>query len=251
MSLLWPRLHIALAPGHVAVADGRTHRDAAVDSPGWAGALKALKGLLSDASLRGRASIKLSHHFAGVHCLTPPPVRLKAAEMQGWILDTLERQYGEAGRGWQVAWQMKPPGKPFLVASISAALLEELEEVLHGMSIRPAAVQPWFTASWNRNQGRLGKGQVWYVLAEPGRLMLANAAGGEIRSLRTVSMEDDPQAQLAALIQREALLNGESSNAPVWVDSVLLGGDWRALGQNRVVQLLPATDKPLASMMEN
>lgn len=251
MSLSWPKVRVALTPGHVAVADGRVFRDAAVDSPGWAGALKTLKALLSESNLRGRATLSLSHHFASVHCLPAPPVRLKTAEMQGWIRDTLDRQYGEAGRDWQIAWQMELPGKPFLVGSVSAALLEELEEVMRNLSFKPAAVQPWFVAGWNRNRRRFGKGPVWYALAEPGRMMLASVAGGEVRSLRTVPTEDDPVAQLAGLIQREALLGNETTNVPVWIDSVLLSIDWRALGQGRDVQLLPSAGTSLSSMMEN
>ena len=110
MSLLSPSLRIALTPGRVAVAAGRAYREAAVAAPGWAGALEALSGLLAGSALRGRASVTLSHHFSPVHLLQSPPVALKPLEMQGWIRDTLARQFGEAGRDWQVSWAAEPPG---------------------------------------------------------------------------------------------------------------------------------------------
>jgi hypothetical protein len=251
VSLLLPSVRIAITPSHVAVANGRAFRESAVDTPGWTGALKTLSGLVAGGALRGRASVILSHHFAHVHCLPAPPVLLKPSEMQGWIRDYLDRQYGELGRDWQIAWQLEPPGKPFLVGSIQASALEELEEAMRSLSLKPANIQPWLAGGWNRNYRRFGKGQAWYALAEPGRLMLASVAAGDIRSLRTVPMQGEPMAQLANLIQREALMTAEAASAPVYVDSALLRADWGGMGNGLTVQSLAPASASLASMLGN
>jgi hypothetical protein len=234
-----------MAPSHVSVSDGSILRDSAVDAPGWAGALKALGGLLSEGALRGRAVITLSHHFAHVHCLPSPPLLLKPAEMQGWIVDYLDRQYGELGRDWQLAWQDAAPGRPFLASSIAAALLAELQETMRRAGLKAGRIQPWFAAAWNRNHRQFGKGPGWFALLEPGRLMLASLAGGDVRSLRSVSVQGDPVAPLADLMRRESLLAGNAPDASLWVDSVLM----RAELGGMYARALPSAGPSLASML--
>jgi len=250
VSLLSPRLRIALTPGRVAVASGRDTREATVAAPGWAAALEALSGLLSGSALRGRASVILSHHFSPVHLLPPPPVALKPLEMQGWIRDALARQFGEAGRDWQVSWQAEPPGEPFLVSSFEPAHLAELEGVLRAASIRPVEVQPWLSVAWNRQRRHLAHGQAWYALAEPGRLTLLRLEDGRVRSLRAAPIQDDAVVALADLLTREALLAGEETPAPIWIESAALRQNWQELG-GRSVHALPPGREALSALLGN
>lgn len=251
MSLLSPRVRIALMPGRVAVASGRSYREAAVAVPGWVGALEALSGLLAGSNLRGRTCVTLSHHFAPVHLLSAPPVALKPAEMQGWIHDTLARQFGEAGRDWRVTWQAEPPGEPFLASSLEPARLAELEGVLRAASLKPVDVQPWLAVAWNRQRRRLGRGRSWFALAEPDRLMLAGLDDGRMCSLRSTRMHGDAVAALADLLTREALLAGEAAPAPLWVESVLPSVNWQGVGGGRSVHPLPQGREALSALLGN
>lgn len=250
MSLLSPKLRIALTPGRVAVASGPDYREATVAAPGWAGALEALSGLLAGSGLSGRASVILSHHFSPVHLLPSPPVALKPLEMQGWIRDTLARQFGEAGRDWQVSWQAEPPGEPFLASSFEPAHLAELEGVLRAASIRPTEVQPWLSVAWNRQRSHLAHGQAWYALAEPGRLTLLRLDDGRVRSLRAAPIQDDALAALADLLTRESLLAGEDTPAPIWVESAALHQNWQQLG-GRSVHASPTGREALSAFLGN
>ncbi|MEW6414715.1 MAG: hypothetical protein AB1482_05610 [Pseudomonadota bacterium] len=250
MSLLSPSVRIALTPGRVAVAAGGDRREAAVATPGWAGALAELPALLADARLRGRASVTLSHHFAQVHLLPSPPLALRPVEQQGWIRDQLARQFGEAARDWQVAWQAEPPGAPFLAAGVEPARLAELDGVLRSASLKAAAVQPWLVGAWNRQRRRLGRGRAWMALAEPGRLTLLALAGGRATRLRSALAQDDPAAALAGLLTREALLAGEENPAPLWIESAGVRADWQATAGGRSVQVLPAGRAALDAMLE-
>lgn len=251
MSLLSPKLRIAIAPGRVAVADGADVREAEVAAPGWAGALEALSGLLAGAGLSGRAGVTLSHHFAPVHLLTSPALALKPLEMQGWIRDTLAKQFGEAGRGWQVAWQPEPPGHSFIASSFDPAQLAELEGVLRKASLKATAVQPWLAASWNRQRRRIGRGRAWYALAEPGRLTLLGLESGRVKSLRSSLFQNDAVDALADLLTRETLLAGEAVPAPLWVESAVLRPNWQELGGGRSVHPLPQGREALAALLGN
>jgi hypothetical protein len=248
---LSPKLRIALTPGRVAAASGRDYREATVAAPGWAGALEALSGLLAGSALHGRASVTLSHHFSPVHLLPSPPVALKPLEMQGWIRDALARQFGEASRDWQVSWQAEPPGEPFLASSFEPAHLAELEGVLKAASIRPVEVQPWLSVAWNRQRRHLGRGHAWYALVEPGRLTLLRLEDGRVRSLRAVPVQDDALAALADLLTREALLAGEETPAPLWIESAVLHPKWQELGGARSVHPLPPGREALAALLGN
>lgn len=251
MSLLSPRLRIALTPGRVAVAAGRGYREATVAMPGWAGALEALAGLLAGAGLSGRTRVTLSHHFAPVHLLPAPPVALKPAEMQGWIRDTLMRQYGEAGRDWRVTWQAEPPGVSFLASSLEPARLAELDGVLRAASLKPVDVQPWLAVAWNRQRRRLGRGRAWFALAESDRLTLAGLEAGRVKSLRSARMQGDAVAALTDLLTREALLADESTPAPVWVESVLPALNWQGAGGGRSVHPLASGHEALSAMLDD
>jgi hypothetical protein len=244
-------VRIALTPGRVAVAADGGYREATVAAAGWAGALEALAGLLAGAALRGRASVTLSHHFAPVHLLSAPPVVLKPAEMRGWILDALARQFGEAGRDWLVTWQAEPPGEAFLASSLEPARLAELEGVLRAASLKAVTVQPWLVAAWNRQRRRLGRGHAWFALAEPDRLTLAGLEGGRMRSLRSVRIQGDAVAELAGLLTRERLLAGETAPAPVWIESVLPLASWKDMEGGRSVHLLASGRDPLSALLEN
>lgn len=251
MSLLSPKVRIALTPGRVAVASGRDYREAEVSNPGWTGALEALSGLLAGATLRGRTGVALSHRFSPVHLLPPPPVVLKPLEMQGWIRDTLARQFGEAGRHWLVSWQVESPGVPFLASSLEPSSLAELEGVLRAASLKLVEVQPWLTAVWNRQRRRLGRGRAWFALAEPGQLTLLGLDGGHVRSLRSTLIQDDAVTALANLLTREALLAGEESPAPLWVESAGLQTNWQKLGGGRTVHPLPQGREALSALLGN
>lgn len=249
MSLLSPRVRIALTPGRVALANGGGYHDAVVATPGWAGALEALAELVSVHRATGRAGVTLSQHFAGVHLLPPPPVVLKTGEQAAWVRDALAHQHGEACRDWRLAWQAEPPGQPFVVASLAADRFAALEAFARTASLRLASVQPWLVAACRRQ--RVGRAPAWLALAEPGRVTLAALRGGYLQRLRSVRVQGEAAPALADLLAREALLAGETAPAPLWVDSVLPEADWRSAFGGRVVQRLPAGREALDAMLKD
>jgi hypothetical protein len=169
--------------------------------------------------------------------------------MQGWIREYLSRLLGEPGLNMQVAWQTVPPGKPILASSLSLQAMEEMVDVIKQAGLKPATIQPWLVVSWNRVHRQFGNQRGWYALIEPGRLILTNVMRGEIRSLRGMMVQDGPVAALSDLIKREILLTEETTPSSIWVDSIMLRADWRALEGGLVVHPLTSGSDSLAPML--
>jgi len=249
VSLLSPSVRIALTPTKVALASRKTYREADVATPDWGASMKALEGLLHETGVKGTASLVLSHQFAHVHLLPAPPVVLKTDEMQNWVRDQLARLLGESGQDWQVAWQPVPPGKPVLAVCLAASCMTELLELLRQSGIRPSSIQPWLAVSWNHVRRQLEKGQSWFALAEPGRITFAGLGAGEIRSLRSISFQDEPVKALADLIRREALMSGEDLSSPILIDSILLRETWQGMPGRTPVRTVASGGESLSSML--
>lgn len=253
MSLSWPSfgpgVRIALAPGQVGMAVGKAIRETVVAEPGWAGALKSLEELLAGSGARGRARVVLSQHFAPVYLLETPSMRLSAREMQGWAREQLARQFGEATRDWNLAWQAEPPGEPFLVGTLARERLADLNEILRQSGLRAASVEPWLAQACKRHRRVLGRGDNWLALAEPGRLTLARLERGRFRSLRSAQAGAEPERDLADMLAREALLEAAQAGGPLWLQSVHVRADWQALAGRIEVRQLSPTDRGLAPLL--
>jgi hypothetical protein len=240
VSLSSPDPALALLPGRALLsAGGRLLERAAGE--GWEGALEALDGLLAEARPRGGARISLSHHFARVLLLSPPPVRLSAAEMDGWVAEQLNGAYGAEAAAWRPVWQDVPPGRAVPVALMDGARYDQLRERIkaHGLSLGQA--MPWFVVVWNRHRRRIGHTHGWLALVEPERLVLARIEGGRPVSLRTAQVGPAPADDLAALVTRESLHHDAAAGTDIWLAAagIALPGEMSFAGR-RVHLLSPA-----------
>jgi hypothetical protein len=245
---LSPDIRIALTPGLVAVAAPRLYRETRVAEGG--DALATLGELLGSLQLHGRARVVLSQEFARVWMLPAPPVRLKMAEMKGWVHDQLARQFGDSVEGWRFAWQPTPPGQPVLTGAVEAGWFAAMQQILSEHGLKPVAVEPWLVAACARLPAALGRGGAWLALAEPGRITLARVERGAFRALRSSRMAGDPAAALAGMVARESLLAELADDSPVWLESVQVQADWRSNAGLEVRQAASA-QTGLAPMMGN
>lgn len=209
---------IALLPGRAVLrAGGRLLEQAGSD--GWEGALTALEGLLAQARPQGGASVVLSHHFARALLLPPPPVRLSAQEMDGWVAGRLVESYGPEAQAWRPVWQDVPPGRPLPVAVMEGGHYDTLARHLREAGLTLNRAEPWLAAAWNRHRRSLS-GTGWLALLEPGRLALARVEAGWPRSLRSAQLGTDPLADLVALMARESLNAGVPAGGTLWLAAV-------------------------------
>jgi hypothetical protein len=242
-------VRIALAPGHVGVAVGSARKETSLSEPGWAGALKALADQLADSRSGGRARVVLSHHFAPVYLLQAPSLRLSTKEMLGWTREQLVQQFGEAARGWLLAWQDEPPGEPFLVSTLAPDRLADLNEILRARGLRAGSVEPWLAEACRRHRRVLGRGATWLALAEPGRLTLARLQRGHFRTLRSAQIGTEPARDLADMLAREALLEADQAGGPVWLQSLHVRADWQTLAGRIELRQLSPFDQGLAPLL--
>lgn len=186
---------------------------------GWDGALAGLEALLKSRRPGRDLDIRLSHHFAALHLLPPPPMRLGMEEMQGWLGERLAADFGAEAAAWRLAWQDVPPGRPVPVASLPADRYQALTDRVSAAGGRARRVAPWFVPAWAGHHRALGRGMAWLALAEPGRLALARVEGGRAVSLG-LSRLDPASAlagQVAAALGRQALQAGVPAQGDVWL----------------------------------
>jgi hypothetical protein len=218
VSLLSPDAALALHPGRALLrAGGRLLEQ--TSGAGWEGALSALDTLLAQVRPTGGLRASLSHHFAGVLLLEPPPLHLGHAEMSGWVRERLARDYGAEAQTLRPVWQDVPPGRPVPVAVMDAGRHEQLALRLRdaGLSLRQSA--PWFVWAWNRHRRALPRHAGWLALIEPGRILLARAEGGCPAGLCAAPACAAPEDDLAGLLKRESLRRGTGEGDELWLAS--------------------------------
>lgn len=217
MSLSSPDNALALLPGRAVLRAGGAGPLEQVAGEGWDGALAGLRALLDKAHPRGALHVVLSHHFARLLLLAPPPLRLGGAEMEGWIEGRLAELYGVEAAAWRAVWQDPPPGRPIPVAVMESAQFDSLLGLFKEAGLRPGQVEPWFAAAWNRYRRALAGRSGWLALLEPGRIALARVEGRRPLTLRVAQGGPEPMQDLAALLTRESLHGGVTGQGELWL----------------------------------
>jgi hypothetical protein len=184
------RIEVGLYPDRVVVG-ANTVAVAAPEAlaPRWQPALDALAGL--EALKRAQVTLVLSSFFVR-YALVPVSAALSgAAERLALARHCLTRIYGSALEGWT----LRLSGE--VACAIDPALVDALAS-------RCRSLQPRLMASFNRHRRRIGTRAAWFVDVEPGLASLALVSAGRWQSLRSVRIGEGWQAELPALIAREA-----------------------------------------------
>lgn len=240
MSLLSSSASCLLLPGRALLRQGGRVLEE-TRGEGWDGALASLDALLQ-AARPGGLRVALSHQFAALHLVEPPPVRLRGEEMQGWLRDHLALDFGAETEGWRLAWQDAAPGQRLPVASMPVALYDALAATLTAHRVKLSRSAPWLVVAWARHRRAWGRSPGWFAALEPGYLALARVERGTLAglSLGRVGLEAGapPPAQVSAAVARQALHLGVAAEGPVWVLAPATRADWtRETGGQRLLPL--------------
>ncbi|OYY93766.1 MAG: hypothetical protein B7Y41_09860 [Hydrogenophilales bacterium 28-61-23] len=202
--------------------------------------LPALETLLEKNNVSGRLRITLSHHHVRLFLAPAPPAWLNREEMLAWIGATLATTLGGLGDksgGWQLAWDITPPGQPIVVAAVAETLSAGINALCHKRGIKLIGMRPWLAETWRRRSGQLAHATGWYALLEPGSQILLRLRRGRPVALRQRQTGADPAAELEALLARESLLADLPVGGPLWLERTGAGLDRERISEKLAARL--------------
>jgi hypothetical protein len=214
-------LHIALAPGEVALLAGGESRLLATDARDAASLLPLLDEALADPAWpRRRVEVVLSQQFVR-QVLTPPPGKaLARAEEAALVAASLREIYGDEAAGWRIAVHSQPPHAGLVGAAVDADFMQQLEALLARHRCRSVAISPLASCAVRRLPSRFDG---WWIGVESGWATLMGASGGIWQYLTAQPIDTDWRAALPDWLAREAECAATPIARQVWLQPFGLG----------------------------
>ena len=226
------RLHLALRPDGAAalVLAGfprrAAHRACWRSEPGesgqraWEPALDALRANLVPRYYGvGGVRVTLSNHFCR-YALFPRPAALSAGdELVAYAQHRMRGAFGDAAGRWEL--RLTPRADALLVCALDSALPASVEKVLAANELRTVSIQPSFAATFNHFRSVVGRRNGWFVVQEPGCVVMARFEDGRWAALASRRTRDDTAATLVATLEREWVMRPREGEPPrrVWLAS--------------------------------
>jgi hypothetical protein len=202
VSLSWrDRVELGFYPDRLVLARAKGEQTVTVpaaqpQAPRWRSALDVLAGL--EALSKADVSVVLSNFFVR-YTLVPLNAALTgASERLAVARHSLVRIHGPAAEGWIVRLSGE------VACGVDPLLVDGLRSVLTARANRFRSLQPRLMAAFNRYRRKLGYAPSWFVDVEPGLALLALVQAGSWQSLRSAKIGPAWEAELPALIAREA-----------------------------------------------
>ena len=224
-------LHITLAPDHIVLARAalrlkfsgpslrwlsRAHLPITAggpDQPAWSAALPALENALGELTLaipevrRCRATVIISNHFVRYALVPWSNLINDAAEELALTSHYFHETYGDAAEHWELRVSPDHSGALQLASALQPELLNAVRELFVRTGIRLVSVQPHLMNVCNTHRQRLGSGEAWLAVVEPGSLCLALLQSGRLVRLRSQRLGSDWPNQLITALERENFLS--------------------------------------------
>jgi hypothetical protein len=257
------RLIVGLTPAGVQFArygrglrprlkDSATVHCAEADGEPWRPALEALARELPRRAAGGPAcEVVLSNHFVRYQ-LVPWRAELRAREERVALAQAQYRSvFGAAAQQWAVRLASTGYGATTLACAVDRPLVEELARLLKAAGARPAAVEPYLAAAFNRWRRELRAPPYWLALLEPGRLWVGQATVAGWASISARRIGADPLDETLAILAQEAAVNG-TGPAPIPTYLIAAGLDRERVRELREngMKVLSADPNALLSLGE-
>lgn len=229
MSLRWSeRIGAALSPSQLVTAvwaRGWSSEPAeraalrceapAADAARWAPAVDGLRGWLQARATRGgELQLVLSNRFVRYAVLPWCDGVVTRAEREAQARHQLRAIYGDAADAWHVRVADTGHGEPALVCAVDRALVEAVQALAEGASMRLAAVQPLLMLAFNRFRREMGREACLMVL-EPGALCCAVWSDGRWQAVQVSQV--GPQGWDEALVERQIAVHALPDGMPVFL----------------------------------
>lgn len=220
MSLLSPeRLAIGLAPERVAILRLHGWRRQlvaravynvpavhAVGMQAWEPALNVLRqALLTEARWhKADAQVTLANTFVRYQLLPASDAISSAEEEAAYVQASFAQIHGDAAADWVYAVAEGKRGGPWFASAIDRALVARLEQTLQEAQCRLSALVPHLAATFNDLRPAIKSRDLWFVQAEPRKLMLGLIVDGRWQALQSrLTAEETWLAELPLLLDRE------------------------------------------------
>jgi hypothetical protein len=157
---------------------------------------------LKKLAAKRKASVVLSNHFVRYALLPWSDMVRSGAEWSAYAQQVFTATYGNGAAAWKVGVCDTGRHKPRVACAVDASLLESLRALPCVASVRPYLM----TALNTRRRRLIGKAS-WFVLHEPGRVVLCLVTDGAWKLIRTRQGGPGWPTGLADLLDREHAAN--------------------------------------------
>lgn len=214
-------LHIALAPGEVALLAGSESRLLATEARTAASLLPLLDEALADPVWpRRQVTLVLSQQFVRPVLTSPPGKALAQTEETALVAASLREIYGDEAAGWRIAVHSQPPHAGLLGAAVDGAFMQQLDDLLARHGCRNPSITPLASRAVRRLPSRFDG---WWLGVEPGWATLLGACAGVWQHVAAQPLGADWRTALPQWLAAEA----GSATAPIacqaWLQPFGLG----------------------------
>jgi hypothetical protein len=218
----------------------------------WRPAVETLARELPRLAAKGPVcEVVLSNHFVRYQLLPWRP-ELKARDERAALAQAQYRSvFGAAAQAWTVRLADSVFGATTLACAVDRALVEELARLLKAAGARPAAIEPYLAAAFNRWRRALKAPSFRLALLEPGRLWVGRMDAAGWANVGAQRIGADPLSEMPVILAQEAAVIG-ADPAPVPTYLIAAGLDRasvRAL-REKGIEVLAAEPDVLMSLGE-
>ena len=153
---------------------------------------------ISELANRNRLGVVLSNHLVRYAVLPWKEALVSERDWHAYARHAFESTYGSVAADWRIRTCPTGARAPRVACAVDASLIESLRAI-KGV----ASIQPYLVAAFNLRRRAFSAPHAWFVLHEPGRLMLALIAQGTWQRIRVRQAGPDWRSTLADLLERE------------------------------------------------
>lgn len=186
----------------------------------WQAALNTLTQLLAHKKWQdANATLTLSSHFVR-YLLIPWHAEINGEQEQAaYVKHRFNKVFGACANHWTIRHSTASANTPRLASGIDQALLEGIRQACQEGKLQLQSVQPYLMQSFNRHRHLFTPSVNWFVLAEYGKLIIAQFHNQTWQHISTHLFDNALLSDaLPVLLERQSTLSGiPNQPGKVWL----------------------------------
>jgi hypothetical protein len=194
--------------------------DATNAEPSWHGSLAVLRQWLTQhQQISTDVEVVLSDSWVKYAALPWSDQVQNPAEMAEFARLHFESLFGVSAADWDMRTHYNDYQMAGIGCGLHKELLADLKELSARHHMRLKSVKPYFINAFNQWRNRI-KRDALVAFVEPGHCVLAILKKGAWHSVRNMRLGSESQFGLAAIIERETLVQGLDDSAEVYLHAI-------------------------------